>query len=69
MEVSGSSCGVKGTGDTMCEETKQTNGQDGSISDFTCDVKFCETALCNSGFTAHVSFLVLAAGVLVFGLF
>ena len=69
VDVSGSLCGAKGSGDTVCDSTRENENGQGSISEFTCDMKFCETALCNSGFTAHVSFLVLSAGVLVFGLF
>ena len=53
--------------DAICDDLKGIVV--GSPLEFTCDVKFCESDLCNSGFTAHVSFLVLSAGVLVFGLF
>ena len=53
----------------ICTAVKAQLATQGTISNWNCGVEFCETALCNSGFTAHVSFLVLAAGVLVFGLF
>ena len=60
-------CAVKSENENaMCDTLK--GAVEGSLLDFTCDVKFCESDLCNSGFTAHVSFLVLSAGVLVFGL-
>ena len=66
-EVTTEACAVKSeNADDICDQLE--GAVEGSPLGFTCDVKFCETALCNYGFTAHVSFLVLSAGVLVFGL-
>ena len=54
--------------DAMCDDFEVLI--EGILIKPTCDFKFCESDLCNSGFTAHVSFLslVLSAGVLMFGL-
>ena len=68
-EVTAEACAVKSENtDALCDDL-EAKITDGTPFKFSCEINFCETALCNSGFTAHVSFLVLSAGVLVFGLF
>ena len=64
-------CTDKMTEDAYCKNKEETIGDGISMSKFKCEAKFCETALCNSGFCAHsqISLLVLAAGALVLGLF
>ena len=56
------------TADVLCDAVKKTVEKTG-LADWSCSVKFCEKALCNSGFTAQVSLLVLVAGAMFYGLF
>ena len=68
-EITSELCAEKSENtDALCDDL-EAKITDGTPLKFSCEINFCETALCNSGFTAHVSFLVLSAGVLVFGLF
>ena len=68
------SCGTKGAdADAACtaaeSDTLTRVLLSGATGDLDCEITTCETELCNSGFTARVSVLVLAAAVVFYGLF
>jgi hypothetical protein len=71
-EVKGHACGKKSDKDGMkaiCNlAEKQLEDQPG-FSDYDCDVDFCETDLCNSGNAAQICLILLAATIVLFGLF
>ena len=60
--------------EAYCHTIKTAASTDGVVGNFECEIEFCETELCNdgvsgAGFTFPVSLLVLAAAVLVLGIY
>ena len=60
-------CGVKVSADDYCEMVKTLLT---TVEDLTCSVVFCDTDLCtSSGTVAHISFVLGASLVAIYGLF